>query len=96
MGLHGNFCKHQIAFLLTCINFTKKYIIQYCETWYGSDHRGFAAMFANPTYLHIYDNESNDEKVDKDHFEEPWVVDMCWFMTSDDTSHNVKKEKDHN
>jgi hypothetical protein len=43
---------------------------------------GFAAMFADLTYLHIYDNEYDDEDVDKDHYEEPWVVDMCGFMTS--------------
>jgi hypothetical protein len=53
-------------------------------------------MFANLTYLHIYDNESDDEEADEDHSEEPWVVDMCELMTLDDTSSNVKKEKDHN
>jgi hypothetical protein len=41
-------------------------------------------------------NEFDDEKIDEDHFEEPWVVDMCELMTSDDTSPNVEKEKDHN
>jgi hypothetical protein len=34
-------------------------------------------MFANLTYLHIYDNECDDEKANEDHFEKPWVVDMC-------------------
>ncbi len=53
-------------------------------------------MFADPTYLHIYDNESDDEKVNEDHFEEPWVVDMCELMTLDDTSLNLEKNKDHN
>jgi len=53
-------------------------------------------MFADPTYLHIYDNESNDEEVDEDHFEKPWVVGMCELLRSDDTSPNVEKEKDHN
>jgi hypothetical protein len=56
-----NLCKHQVAILLTCTNLTKKYIIQYCGTWYGYDHGGFATMFADPTYLHIYDNEYDDE-----------------------------------
>jgi hypothetical protein len=60
-------CKHQVAIFLTCIEFTKENIIQYCWTWYGSDRGGFAAMFADPTYLHIYDNESDDEKADEDH-----------------------------
>jgi hypothetical protein len=48
-------------------------------------------MFANPTYLDMYDNESNDEKVDEDHFEEPWLVDMCKLMRLDDTFPNVEK-----
>ncbi len=47
-------------------------------------------MFIDPTYLHIYDNEFNDEKADENHFEEPWVVDMCGLMTLDDASPNVE------
>jgi len=77
MGLHGNLCKHQVDVLLTCINFTKENIIQYCGTWYGYDHGSFVTMFADLTYLHIYDNDSNDEKADKDHYEQPWVVHMA-------------------
>jgi hypothetical protein len=50
-------------------------------------------MFVDLTYLHIYDNESNDEEVNEDHFEKPWVVDMCEIMRSDDTSPNVEKNK---
>jgi hypothetical protein len=66
-ALCGNLCKHQVVVLLTCINLTKKYIIQYCGTWYGSDRGGLAAMFVDPTYLHIFYNESDDEEVNKDH-----------------------------
>ncbi len=58
-ALRGNLCKHQIAIFLTCTDLTKENIIQYCGTWYGFDPGGFVAMFANPTYLHIYDNEHN-------------------------------------
>jgi hypothetical protein len=79
----------------TCIDFIKKNIIQYCETWYGSNYGGFVALFVEPTYLHIYDNESDNEKVDKDYSKEPWVVDMFRLMTPNDTSLNVEKEKDH-
>jgi len=43
-------------------------------------------MFADITYLHIYDNESDDEELNEDHYEEPWVVDMCRLMTPNDTS----------
>jgi hypothetical protein len=62
-------------------------------TWYGFDHGGFVVMFANPTYLHIYDNEFDDEKAHEDHFIEPWVVDMCELMTLDDTFPNVEKRE---
>jgi len=86
----------KLSFVLTCTNLTKKYIIQYCGTWYGFYRGGFAAMFVDPIYLHIYDNESNDEEVDEDHSKEPWVVNMCKFMTSNDTSPNMEKKKDHN
>jgi len=79
--LHENLCKHQVVVLLTCIDFTKENIIQYCDTWYGFDHGGFIVMFANPTYLHIYDNEYDNEEANENHFEKPWVVDMCGLMT---------------
>jgi hypothetical protein len=52
-------------------------------------------MFVDPTYLHIYNNEYDDEEANEDHFEEPWVVDMCKLMTLDDTSPNVEEKKDH-
>jgi hypothetical protein len=64
--------------------------------WYGSNHGGFVAMSVDPTYLHIYDNESIDEKADENHSKKPWVVDVFWLMTLNDTSPNVEKEKDHN
>jgi hypothetical protein len=95
-ALHGNLCKHQVAIFLTCIDLTKENIIQYCGTWYGSDHGGFAAMFADPTYLLIYDNESNDEEANEDHSQKPWVVDMCELVKPYDTSPNVEKEENHN
>ncbi len=91
-----NLCKHQVAIFLTCTNLTKENIIQYCGTWYGSNCGGFVAMFANLNYLHIYDNGLDDEEADGDHYEKPWVVDMCELMILDDTSPNVEKEKDHN
>jgi hypothetical protein len=95
-ALRGNLCKYQVAIFLTCTDLTKENIIQYCGTWYGSDRGGFVVMFADPTYLHIYDNESDDEEADEDHSEKPWVVDMCELMRPNDTSPNMEKEKDHN
>ncbi len=47
-------------------------------------------MFTSATYLHIYDNEYDDEEANENHYEEPWVVDMCGLMTLDDTSPNVE------
>jgi hypothetical protein len=94
--LCGNLRKHQVAIFLTCTDLTKENTIQYCGTWYGFDRGGFIAMFANPNYLHIYDKESSDEEVNENHFEKPWVVDMCELIRPDDTSPNVEKEKDHN
>jgi uncharacterized Zn finger protein len=95
-ALHGNFCKHHVALFFTCADLIKKNIIQYCGTWYGFDCEGFAAMFANLTYLHIYDNEFEDEEADEDHSENPRVVDMCELMRLNDTSPNVEKKKNHN
>ncbi len=48
-------------------------------------------MFVDLTYLHVYDNEYDDEEADEDHYEEPWVVDMCGLMTPNDTSPNVEQ-----
>jgi len=95
-ALRGNLCKHQVANFLTCTNLIKKNIIQYCGTWYGYDREGFVAMFMDPTYLHIYDNEYDYEETNEYHSEKPWVVDMCELMKSDDISPNVEKKKDHN
>jgi hypothetical protein len=99
-ALHGNLCKHQVVIFLTCTDLTKENIIQYCGTCYGFDRGGFADMFANPTYLHIYDNEFDDEEADEKaneyHSKKPWVVDMCELVKPDDTSPNVEKEEDHN
>jgi hypothetical protein len=53
-------------------------------------------MFTDPTYLHIYDNEYDDENANENHFEKPWVVDTCELMRLDDTSPNVEKKKNHN
>jgi hypothetical protein len=50
-------------------------------------------MFADPIYLHIYDNEFDDEKADEYHSEKPWVVDMCELMRPNDTSPNLEKKR---
>jgi hypothetical protein len=58
-------------FFLHILISLKIYIIQYCGTWYGFDCEGFVTMFVNLSYLHIYDNEFDDEEADEDHSEEP-------------------------
>jgi hypothetical protein len=92
-ALCGNLCKHKVAIFLTCTDLTKENIIQYCGTWYGSNCGGFVAMFVDPTYLQIYDNESNDEEADEYHYKKPWVVDMCELMRPDNSSPQWKKRK---
>jgi hypothetical protein len=57
-----NLCKHQVVIFLICINITKDNIIQHFGAWYGSNHGGFATMFVDLTYLHLYDNEFDDEE----------------------------------
>jgi hypothetical protein len=79
-----------------CIDLTKDNIIQYCETWYGSNHGGFAIIFMNLTYLHLCDNEFDDEELYEDDIEKPWVFNMGGLLTLDDTSPNVEGNKDHN
>lgn len=32
---------------MTCTNLTSNNIIEYCDTWYGTNCNGFKAMFAN-------------------------------------------------
>ncbi len=56
----------------------------------------FCRHVCGPLPIYTYDNESDDEEVDEDHFEEPCVVDMYGLMTLDDTSPNMEKKKDHN
>ncbi len=61
----------QIVIILACIDFTKENITQYCGTCYGSNCEGLVVMFANLTYLHLYNNESNDEEPNEDDIEKP-------------------------
>jgi hypothetical protein len=91
-----NLCKHQVVIFLICINLTKDNIIQYYGTWYGSNHGGFATMFVDLTYLHLYDNEFDDEEPNEDNVEEPWVFNMGGLLTLDDISPNVEGNKDDN
>jgi hypothetical protein len=48
---------------------------------YGSNCGGFEAMFTDLTYLHLYDDEDNDEEPKANCIEDPWVVDVGGLMT---------------
>ncbi len=53
-------------------------------------------MFVDLTYLHLYDNEFDDEEPNEDNVEEPWVFNMGGLLTLDDISPNVEGNKDDN
>jgi hypothetical protein len=53
-------------------------------------------MFIDLTYLHLYNNEFNDEEPNEDDIEKPWVVNMGEFLTLGDTFPNVERKKNHN
>ncbi len=50
-------------------------------------------MFIDLTYLHLYNNEFNDEEPNEDDIEKPWVINMGEFLTLGDTFPNVEKKK---
>jgi hypothetical protein len=52
----------KLSFFLHVLISKKKIIIQYCGIWYGFNYGGFVVVFMDPTYLHIYDNEFDDEE----------------------------------
>jgi hypothetical protein len=79
-----------------CTDLTKDNVIQYYGTWYGSNHGGFSTMFVDLTYLHLYDNEFDDNEPNEDDIEEPWVFNMGGLLTLDYISPNVEGNKDHN
>jgi len=79
-----------------CTDLTKDNVIQYYGTWYGSNHGGFSTMFVDLTYLHLYDNEFDDNEPNEDDIEKPWVFNMGGLLTLDYISPNVEGNKDHN
>jgi hypothetical protein len=75
-------CKHQVLVLLININFTKENIIEYCRTWFGSNHGGLQTIFTNLGYLQLDDGASNDEGNENTQVEEPRIIDISGFMTT--------------
>jgi hypothetical protein len=49
--LRGNLCKHQVIILLAYNDLINNDIINYCGTWYGSNHGGLKTMFVDSKYL---------------------------------------------
>jgi hypothetical protein len=75
-ALQGNFCKHQIVVLLTCINPTTSNIIGYCGTYYGTHRGSLKCMFADLGYLQLDDGVSNEEDCNQDLVDEVGIVDI--------------------
>ncbi len=46
----------------------------------------FCHHVCGPYIFTLYDNESDDEELDEDDIEKPWVVNMGEFLTLDDSS----------
>ncbi len=57
-------CKHQIIFILTCIDISQECIIHYYGTWYGWHHGRLGHMFVDPWHI-LNDMESNDDDKDE-------------------------------
>jgi hypothetical protein len=64
-AMWGHLCKHQIMIILMVTNVTQEDVIEYCGTWYKSNHNGLPIMFVNPKHIHDdldfgYDGFVND------------------------------------
>jgi len=74
-----NLCKHQVFFLLTCIDHTKENVIEYCGTWYEINCGGSKSFLW--TYLWLDDKTSNDEDNEKVQIKKMCVIDIGGLMT---------------
>jgi hypothetical protein len=81
-SIHGNLCKHQFFVILRNIDLIKENIIEYCGTWFGSNHGGFQVMFTNSKYLQLGDGASNDEGHEDIQVEELGIIDIDGLMTT--------------
>jgi hypothetical protein len=72
----------------------KYYSISWDMVWIQSWK--FCCHVWDLTYLHLYDNESNNEEPNEDDIEKPWVANMGGLLTLDGISSNVEGEKDQN
>ncbi len=70
----GNFWKHQIVIILTCIDLTMENIIEYCDMYYGTHHDGLKCMFLNSTYLQLDDGAFDDEDYNQDPVDEVGIL----------------------
>lgn len=76
-ALCNNLCKHQIVVFMTCTNLTLDNIIEYCGTWYGTNHNGFKAIFANlANGPFSYDGVDN-QKTKRSSTPMEWT--LCWL-----------------
>jgi hypothetical protein len=84
VGIPCNVSKHQTIILLICINLTKENIVEYCGTWYGTNHGHFKAMLVGLTsYLWF------DEDYYKDLGKDDNVIDISSLTTMSDNVPNA-------
>jgi hypothetical protein len=70
---------------LICIKLTKKKIVEYCGTWYGTNHDHFKAILVGLTsYLQFDDGYLKDEDYDKDLGKDVSVIDIGSLTTMSD------------
>ncbi len=61
-ALRRNPYKHKIIIIFMVTDVTQEDVIDYCGTWFGSNHKGLVAMFVNPKYiLNDLDSKDNGE-----------------------------------
>jgi hypothetical protein len=89
-ALCKNSCKHQIVVFMTCTNLISSNNIEYCSTWYGTDHNGFKAMFANlANGPFSYDGVDNHETEGSS---TPMEWTLCWLQdTMAEITHKCKE-----
>jgi hypothetical protein len=78
----GNLCKQQIVIILMVMDVTHEDVIEYCGTWYGSNHGRLLAMFVDPK--HISDGSNfEDDGFANDHDE--GVIDISGIESMDES-----------
>ncbi len=90
VGIARNFSKHQVIIFLICTNLTKENIVEYCGTWYETNHGHFKAMFVElMSYLYFDDGYLKDEDYDKGLGKDVGVIDIGSIIAMNDNVPNA-------